>query len=1209
MTMIFKIACKSTVFFAIVQIFSQKQKINLYVSKKSCNFARFIMDLLSKHIVTSLCLLFGTFYMRAAITPWNGSTKVVTPDGNVYSVSTAGELAWIAESSKTNDFTGKIVRLTEDIDLGGALGTPQKWTPIGTAALPFNGKFDGDNHVIYNMYILSSFPDGAGLFAQTGSDAEIHNLGIAQGKIMTDQTSNVGGIVGVNRGTIHHCFNMIQIIAQAGDSVGGLVGANYGTIRYAYNAGIITDANNDVGGLVGHNYSSAVLENCYNMGYCKGSNHVGALFGTNEAPESNLTKVFFDQQLTRMYATGHGAADPIMTDNTKYAIIKSETFINASPFAQDNEWEGTSAGHKSHPQLTCFKDHVASQTSVIAIWLAANSLPIMRAEGVGTPEEGNKPRNLFNLGQMDGDYKWDSPNPTTINIPSPTAHTAQVTRPCGNQEIVLTITYGEAVKQIYTNVKGYEPFDAGMVAGSWSVCWNASDVRFIDKNNGGKEAMGGKDDEQDHDNNSYQYMIIRDTITGYDENGWPNAYEPIDTFLMSQPSYMEWTMPTDVPGAYAFRRYVHDTQCKWEWTASKAKGEMGEEEGRLWLFVRLRLDPGDLYEEPDTIYGIPQMLPIKSYKDASGGGEQFEYVWKMEHAVLDIATQTWVPVEDDTREPLYIGSTKVSTASFDYNFTKPGEYTFSRKVSEATCQALPLECEHAHKVVVFEAIDPGEITAFSRELCTPYCADTIFEIAPVSGGNGQYSYRWLCNGEPVEDSDTTILMLENISMKHGETYIFTRQVKDDTGFMDWQTAKGEVKITIYSDYDAGAVKPFEEQKCLEAATIQEIDMAISSQREANGDGEFQYCWLLFRGGVDTLLLDTIKQNTPDLKHKISLSNYGLSVPVTVFVKRAVQNSLCLTEWKQSDNAAVWRLGRAEQHMTDITVCKNDLPYTGTYVFTDGIEKNYTFKAAGETVVMNDLTIEGCPKEVTLLCQVTEPPVVAIQPVVSVCQTADALHIVYDIQEGLPDHFDLTFSDKAKETGLKDSLNAPLPASDTIKITLSEDKPLGAYEFTIVFYAATAGAACKGAPITIPFSIDVDGYVHRKWNDVVFVDNSDKNCEPNCEEDKKFTSWQWYKDGEAIEGATGQSYYEQGGLNGFYRVQMTASDGTVYYSCLYEMRPTQGLDYTTENLEPIGDIQTFTIDGRPCCSPDMPGMYIQRWTDDNNQIHTRKRIVR
>ena len=183
-------------------------------------------------------------------------------------------------------------------------------------------------------------------------------------------TSNVGCLTGINRGQIHHCFNMAQIIAHNGDNIGGLVGTNYGGISYSYNAGIITDGNNHVGGLVGYNKATAVLNNCYNIGYCKGTDHVGALFGKNEAPQGNLTTVFFDQQLTRMYATGYGAADPILTDNTQYAIAKSSDFIGlSSPYYEnpEDEWRCFAGGYESHPQLVCFSNHIASELSVKAV--------------------------------------------------------------------------------------------------------------------------------------------------------------------------------------------------------------------------------------------------------------------------------------------------------------------------------------------------------------------------------------------------------------------------------------------------------------------------------------------------------------------------------------------------------------------------------------------------------------------------------------------------------------------------------------------------------------------------------------------------------------------------------------------------------------------------------------------------------------------------
>ena len=297
-----------------------------------------------------ISMVLGAAHIFAqSLTPWSGGTQMPDFNGEIYTIHTAEELAWIAAASRTDDFSGKRVLLAADIDLGGSSATPPSWEPIGSATKPFQGELDGANHVIYNLYILSSLlPAGAGLIAESGNAAVVHHLGIAQGQIMTDGSSNVGCLVGTNRGQIHHCFNMAHIIAHNGDNIGGLVGSNHGSISYSYNAGIITDGNNHVGGLVGYNHASAVLNNCYNMGYCKGSDHVGALFGKNEAPETNLTMVYFDQQLTRMYATGYGGSDPILTDNTRYAIAKSSDFIGEfSPYYEnpENEWRCTAGGY------------------------------------------------------------------------------------------------------------------------------------------------------------------------------------------------------------------------------------------------------------------------------------------------------------------------------------------------------------------------------------------------------------------------------------------------------------------------------------------------------------------------------------------------------------------------------------------------------------------------------------------------------------------------------------------------------------------------------------------------------------------------------------------------------------------------------------------------------------------------------------------------
>ena len=128
---------------------------------------------------------------------------------------------------------------------------------------------------------------------------------------------------------------------------------------------------------------------------------------------------------------------------------------------------------------------------------------------------------------------------------------------------------------------------------------------------------------------------------------------------------------------------------------------------------------------------------------------------------------------------------------------------------------------------------------------------------------------------------------------------------------------------------------------------------------------------------------------------------------------------------------------------------------------------------------------------------------------------------------------------------------------------------------------------QGATHFFPFTLLTDGFVHQKWNDVLFVDNNPTNGAPAA--DMRFTTFQWYKDGVAVNGATEQSYYEPEGLNGAYQVLMTGTDGVLYRSCVYEIFPdaAEG-QQTTDSSEFY-----YTVDGRRCAAPRAPGIYISR----------------
>jgi len=73
-----------------------------------------------------------------------------------------------------------------------------------------------------------------------------------------------------------------------------------------------------------------------------------------------------------------------------------------------------------------------------------------------------------------------------------------------------------------------------------------------------------------------------------------------------------------------------------------------------------------------------------------------------------------------------------------------------------------------------------------------------------------------------------------------------------------------------------------------------------------------------------------------------------------------------------------------------------------------------------------------------------------------------------------------------------------------------------------------------------------GVIFYRWNDVISLKK--KDVVPYEKYD--FTAYQWFKDGQPIEGATLSYYYQEGGLNmeSTYNVMLTRNDGKVFTTC-------------------------------------------------------------
>lgn len=170
---------------------------------------------------------------------WLGdSEEPEKKDENTYSVNTPAQLAGLAKMVNSgNDFAGKTVLLNVDIDLAN-----RNWTPIGTDDNPFNGIFNGQNHVISNLNItLGSTSIPAGLFGHLNSNGsnkgELRNFTVDGATVNTLAATPAEHATGVVLGKIYtgNCVENVTVKNATVDAyrwVGGVVGKGYGSVNY-----------------------------------------------------------------------------------------------------------------------------------------------------------------------------------------------------------------------------------------------------------------------------------------------------------------------------------------------------------------------------------------------------------------------------------------------------------------------------------------------------------------------------------------------------------------------------------------------------------------------------------------------------------------------------------------------------------------------------------------------------------------------------------------------------------------------------------------------------------------------------------------------------------------------------------------------------------------------------------------------------------------
>ena len=164
------------------------------------------------------------------------------------------------EAGLQDDFTGKTVTLTADIDLEGIT------LPGSVDSRYFGGTFDGNGKKLIDLVIDGGSEGYGGLFYQIKSTGTVKNLTIESGSISGRW---MGSFAYRNDGIIANCVNKADLNGYS--FVGGLVNSNYGSIVNCANYGAITNTvrqgwSATMAGIASYVGNGALLLNCYNLG-------------------------------------------------------------------------------------------------------------------------------------------------------------------------------------------------------------------------------------------------------------------------------------------------------------------------------------------------------------------------------------------------------------------------------------------------------------------------------------------------------------------------------------------------------------------------------------------------------------------------------------------------------------------------------------------------------------------------------------------------------------------------------------------------------------------------------------------------------------------------------------------------------------------------------------------------------------------------------
>jgi len=208
---------------------------------------------------------------------------------------------------------------------------------------------------------------------------------------------------------------------------------------------------------------------------------------------------------------------------------------------------------------------------------------------------------------------------------------------------------------------------------------------------------------------------------------------------------------------------------------------------------------------------------------------------------------------------------------------------------------------------------------------------------------------------------------------------------------------------------------------------------------------------------------------------------------------------------------------AQANYADATIGKGKV-ITVSYTLGGSAAGNY--KAPADFIIIDASIYSGT----IIVDNISEP---------TVNSQKNGFEVSYSIASGSPTEYKITYNAAAQAAGIQNISYTPLVttgADGVLSVTLPDGVRPGKYRGTLQLKNESG---VESAPYDFVITVNVSlGYLVVKYNRMLVLNNVTK----------QFETYQWYKDGVVIEGATKQYYRDPAGLVGAYSLKVTTVEG-------------------------------------------------------------------